>query len=467
MLRKIRKADLKKILWFLVIVIVPAFVFWGASYFIKERGNFIGKIYGKKISPQDFEAFLRNIQALFLLRLGRDAFSGIKPDQLNRYAWQQLLFIEKAKRENIQVSDEEVLEYIKNFPFLNLQKSSLKERYLAILNRLRIIPGQFEGFLKDIIRAEKLKEKVLKNIEVSEQEIRERYKQLNEEAKAKYILIELKKIEEGIVPEEEDLKKFFQENKEEFRVPPKVKIAYILLDSSREELLKEVERRLKKESLKEVAKKFNLEVIETDYFSAEEPIKGLGWQRNLALKAFEVEKNKTYGPFQVEEGFIFFVKIDQKPSYIPEFTAIKDEVKKKLIEEKTYQEAKNIASQIISEISKKNVKDLKEISLPKGASLQETTFFTRKDFIENIGLDMNFKNIVFSLKEGQIYPKPLEIKKGFCIVQLIEKKNIDEEKFKEEKENYRNLILQEKRAQTLRDYIAQLIKESKLLIYKL
>ena len=467
MLRKIRKGDIKKVLWFLVIVIVPAFVFWGASYFIKARTSYLGKIYGKKISPQDFEAFLKNIQTLLFFQLGREALSGIQLNQLKTYAWQRLLLIEKAKRENIEVTDEEVLNYIKSFPLLiNRQPSSLKKRYLSILKRLGITPAQFEEFLRDLIRAEKLKEKVLKEVKVSGEEIRERFKRETEQAKAKYILIEFEKLKEEINPTEEELKSFFEENKENFRIPPKVKINYLLISPSHKDQLKKIEKEFKKKSLEEIAKKFNLEIVETDYFSVEDPIKGLGWQKEIAIKSLEAEKNKIYGPFKIEEGFIFFTKIDGKPSYIPEFSKVKGEVKERFKEKKAHQKAKELASKIISEIEEKKLKDLREVSSCQEAILSETKFFKRKDFIENIGLDMNFKNIVFSLQPGEIYLQPLEVKKGLVIVQLLEKKGIDEEKFKEEKEKYKNLILNEKRTKAFSDFIIQLIKESKLTIYK-
>jgi len=466
MLRKIRKTDIKKVLWLLVIVIVPAFVFWGASYFIRARTSYLGKIYGKKVYPQEFEAFLQNIQALLFLQAGREALSGVQLNQLKTYAWQRLLLIEKAKRENIEVTDEEVLNYIKSFPFLNSQPSSLKKRYLSILKRLGITPAQFEEFLRDLIRAEKLRERALKDVKVTEQEIRERFKRETEQAKAKYILIEFEKLKEEITPTEEELKSFFEENKEKFRIPPKVKINYLLISPSYEDRLKEIEKEFKGKSLEEIAKKFNLEIVETDYFSVEDPIKGLGWQKKIAIKSLEAEKNKIYGPFKTEEGFIFFSKIDEKPSHIPEFSKVKAEVKEKFKEEKVHQKAKELASKIISEIEEKKLKDLREVSSYPGATLSETKFFKRKDFIENIGLDMNFKNTVFSLQAGEIHLQPLEVKKGLVIVQLLEKKGIDEEKFKEEKEKYKNLILTEKRAEVFSDFIIQLIKESKLTISK-
>lgn len=461
MFRKIRQKDLKKVLWVLVILIVPAFTFWGASWFIKQKDRFIAKIYGRKITPDEYQGLIHNFQVFFLLSFGRDFLGNIKAQELENYLWQNLLLIEKAKKENISVTNKEVADKIKTFAFLNAEGSFSKERYLAILKSLRVVPGQFEEFLKDLIKAEKLTEMVLSAVEATEDEIKQKYKEENEEAKIKYIFIDFDSFKDKKDIPREELEDFFRKNSEEFRIPPKVKIAYVLIKDPASEVIDGIQQEIQQETdLDQIAKKFGLEITESGFFSSNDPIEGLGWQNQIAARAFESEKESIRGPFATTEGMVFFKKLDFKQTFIPEFSEVAEQVKEKLISVRAHQAAKQRSEEIISAIKEKNLKDLEEAKkiFPE-LELAQSVFFKRQDYLEKIGLNVVFNNKVFSLDANQILLEAVELEKGFCVAQLLEFKPLDEEKFNQEKEVYRAKILGNKRIMMMNSYLAQLIKE--------
>ncbi len=458
MFAKLRQKDIKKILWVLVIVIVPAFIFWGASGFLGRERDIAGTVYEEKISFDDFRTLLKNLQLYLLFESGQE----YQADDLQMLAWQTLLLSKKAEREGIEVSDRQTIQKIKNFPALNIKGGFSKERYLRILSRTKISPSQFENFLKDQIKAEKLQDKIIGQVDVTQKEIKELYKAEHEEAKIKYINISFDKIKKEITPQPGQLEDFFKNNKREFKKPAKVKIAYILIEEPGQKIINSMAKKAKKaNSLTALSKDSGLEVITSDFLTIETPIKGLGWQKEIIEKAFEMEKSQVAGPVATSEGSVFFQKLEEQKSYIPEYSEIKMEVKEKYAEAKSRQKAKELAQDILVKIKEKNIADLSGVKkfFPP-IELKETDFFKRQGYIEGIGLKPALTHKVFELKENRIIPEPIPLKKGIYFVQRTELKPIDEDKFSEEKEKYRKAVRKAKQTQYFNSYILKLIEES-------
>ncbi len=463
MFRKLRQKDIKRIMWILVIIIVPAFVFWGAAGFFKEDKAKSYIILGQKVSREEFGSFLRNLQIFYYFNTGNQTLQSITHQQWESIAWQHLLLAKKAEKEKIKVTREEILEKIRQFPLAQASQGFSKERYLRTFNKLRTTPGQFERFLEKEIKVEKLKERLFSDINITEEEIKQAYKRDNQQGKIKYIFIGYKERKEEIQTTEDDLKSFYENNTQTFKEPPKVKIAYILIKEQDSEKITAIHNQLEEnKTLKQIAQNLDLPLIESEFFSLNSPIKGLGWQKNVNTKTFSMEKGNITGPLQTSEGSIFMKKLDQKESFIPKYAEIKKEVKDIFITEKAKEKAKEFSQEVTKKIEQENIEDLETTKKYfSQLEVKETDFFKRQDFIENIGLNPLFTNKVFSLKEKQILREPIELQKGFYIVQLQELKPIDQEKFEEKKEEYRQRILLQKRNQILFTYIQDLLKEGK------
>ena len=467
--RKIRQKDLKRVLWVLVIVIVPAFMLWGANWFVKAQRNFVGVMYGRKVGGDEYETFLRNTQVLFLLGFGQNFLEKMSQEQITSYVWQSLLMIEKAKREKIKVSDEELARKIQSLGFLNSQGGFSKERYLAILKNLRVVPGQFEEFVKKMLMADKLRQMILSDIGVSDEELRDIYEREKQEAKIRYIFLDFEKEKAKLAPTREELEAFFAADPERFRIPAKVKIAYILIKEGTPETLKKIQSQIEMAAdIEATAAEFGLEVKESSFFGQEDPIEGLGWQDEIVQNAFLLEEGQTAGPFTTTEGTVFFKKTGHKESYLPKFSEVADKVKEALVSAKAQAKTKELSEKIIAAIDEKGIDDLNKVKeFFPGIEVDESDYFGRGDYVEKIGLSPEFNERVFALKEGEILKEALKLQKGFCIVQLVERKPIDEALFEKEKEEYRAKILQAKQMIRMNAYLAELVKESKLTVRNL
>ena len=114
-----RKKITKFIIWATAIIIIPAFVFWGAGNMSKKRiGGFtyVGFIGGRKISIDEFYKTRKGVQLQILLKYfdQKETMDEMMKDRmlLNRLTWERIIMLDEAKKENIKIGDNEVVNFI-------------------------------------------------------------------------------------------------------------------------------------------------------------------------------------------------------------------------------------------------------------------------------------------------------------------------------------------------------------------
>lgn len=213
MLKLLRqKKVMKKILWALAIIIIPAFVLWGATG-LRERGNYAGMIFGKKISFDEYRASLNAVKNLAILRYGSE-FSE-KRDELNleQEAWENLIMLKEAKQKKITATDKEVVTRIASFVFFQGKDGSFSpQAYDTILsNAFRTSPRQFEEEMRRSIMIEKLVQGVMSDVpQPTDEDIEKALEnELNREKEEK------EKEKEKAKEDKKDKKKKKKKNKED------------------------------------------------------------------------------------------------------------------------------------------------------------------------------------------------------------------------------------------------------------
>ncbi len=190
---KVFRKNTKTIVW----IVVISFVLWGGyavSSQFEKRGRYAGEIFGKPVSFQEFDIYYRSVQ-LF-------SFGGSKtsedPEVLRQQAWQSLILSTAAKREKINVTDEEVRAEI--FRLMAIQKidaptEAIYQRWLQAT--ARETPKVFEHQIRELLRTQKLVQKI--NSEPvsspSEQDLKKMF--LGEEQKLSFEMIPFKTLEEA------------------------------------------------------------------------------------------------------------------------------------------------------------------------------------------------------------------------------------------------------------------------------
>ena len=184
MLKRLRQKKIaKRFLWLLAILIIPSFILWGFSgIFQKKIGpNYAGKIFGKKVSFSEYGSALLACRIRAQILFGNEFFKVQEYLNLEDQAWEWLILKEELKRRKIRIDDREVVAEISNHPLFQKNGKFNKDFYLRILNYFRITPRDFEEQMRCQAGFRRLFGEITKDINVNEEEIIQKYKEVHKE----------------------------------------------------------------------------------------------------------------------------------------------------------------------------------------------------------------------------------------------------------------------------------------------
>lgn len=470
MLTMLRKKKIaKKVIWILAIIIIPAFVLWGAGSLSKRRSpyKYIGTIDGKKIPVDDFIKSIKTVQVgLFLNYFNQpQALNKIQKDRklLNRLAWEGLIIKAKAKKGKTVVSDEEVVNFITTHP-LFLRGGVFDDKlYKYILkNSLGITPRVFEESVRNFLIASKYRTDIIKNVTVSDEEVFKVYKNEFEKAKIRYLIVDKKNFENDVKISEVEITSFYEKNKKRFKDPEKVVLQYIAFPHKKEgekekalSVMRTAYERLKGEhrNMEIIAERLKLTVKETPPFSRDEIVPGIETISDIGLISFRLRPLVDILPLigEKEKGISYIIRVRKK--ILPRIKAkneISPYITAILVNQKARELAKEEAENIYRD-AKDNNMSLRKIAKKYNLELKETELVSRFDYIGGVGESYKIVDNACKLKIGQM-SEPIEVRKGSALIEPAEIQSIDKEKFESKKENYRNKVLSTKKMKALEDW---------------
>jgi len=108
MLKKLREKKTARKIWIgLAIIIVPAFIFWGFSGALREKGtsSYVGVIAGRKIPVSEFKEAISAAKNKMIMQFGEKFFEIQEQLNLESYAWARLTLLNEAKKRKIKASE--------------------------------------------------------------------------------------------------------------------------------------------------------------------------------------------------------------------------------------------------------------------------------------------------------------------------------------------------------------------------
>ena len=457
MLGFLRERRVKKVLlWVIAILIVPAFALMGASYLTSNK-KYVAKMYGKKIYNADFLSFKHNYGAYFMLNIGVSPF---KNDETESYEklWEQYKLILKAKKEKIKVSNDELLAFMTTFPLLNRGGKFNNQSYLSFLKRARIVPAQFEKFVKDMVAAEKYLEQEYAKIMLTDQEVLDSFKSENEKAEIEYIFISHRDTQIYLEQNanEDELKDFYNQKPETYTTLPEAKMRYVLVKDIPEDFnIKEIN------SLADASEALAADIITTDFFTVNDEIGELETQYFVAQETIDSPIGELNGPFPIDKGNIIFEKVEGKDPYVPAFSNVKEKVRKRFAYETAEAKAKERAIEIFEMLQQG--KELDPTSKQFDVFYAKPKSFKLYDEVdEKLYLYGPFNRAVFSQENNGLMAEPFEFEHGWALVNRLafEKANMDD--FNKDKETYKNKLMQNKKEITYKRALRLIDEEGKL-----
>ncbi len=151
---KIFRNNTKIIVWVTVAALALLFGAGSIADLVggKKNGRYAGEVFGKTVTFQDYNRFYRATQLFMPSDKPVD-----DPDLLRQYTWQNIIYSREAKRNGINVSDQEVRGEISKILEQQGLANPTNEQYKIWLTRsLHLSPPEFEEGLREFIRIQKL-----------------------------------------------------------------------------------------------------------------------------------------------------------------------------------------------------------------------------------------------------------------------------------------------------------------------
>lgn len=476
MLKTMRNKKVSRKIWIVIaIFILPSFLFWGVTtVFRGSKGeDYAGKINGRYVTMSDFRDALKETRNQFIIRFGDEKFYEIqKTIDLESQAWRRMLLLFEARKRNIKASDKEVVELIQSYGFFRGPKGEFDDkRYAQVVESLFLSkPRQFEEEMRSNIMIYKLSEEVTKEIGVTDEEVKEEYKKINQAVSIYYIAAVAEDFAKGIRFSDAQLEEYYNKNTNYFKQPLSFNVEYLTLvtqGESEEWLVKSLTKInaaiTKKTDFKELAKELGLEIKETGLFKEGDPIPGIGWSPQV-FNILSASKAGDYiTPLVVDTTYYVFRIKDKKEPYIPKLSDIKTAVQeayKKEEARKMAQEKIDVCLQKIKGLEN-NAKpvDFSKIAAEMGLKYSSTAMFKYGSYIEGIGASEKFWLEAEKLETGEI-SGVIELPPDFYLLSLKSKSPIDEKKFQDEKNDFSSWLLMQKKEEKFLEFVEELNKKS-------
>ena len=232
-MRKHARSSFIKIVFWMIIVV---FVFWGVGVMVAgssgERMNVAAMVDGEPISAQAYarahermervyrELYRENLspQLLAQLNLGQRALDDLVTDVLLR---------REAGRLGLQVTDDEVRDSILEIPTFQDGARFDRARYLNALRASRITPAEFEESQRESLLVSKLEGLITDGLTASDREVRDLYALENEKVNLTFVKVPFTQFKDAATVSDAEVADYYEKNKERFRRPATVTIAYV------------------------------------------------------------------------------------------------------------------------------------------------------------------------------------------------------------------------------------------------
>ena len=374
-------------------------------------------------------------------------------------------------------------------------EQSIVERYGSI--------NAFEESIRDDLSANKLRALLTSGVNVSEEEVLKEYQQKNSKFDLSYVTLNTPDVAKSITPSEEELKAYFEQNKQNFAITvPQKKIKYIFVNTSKigEKLnIPEADLRAEYDALPVDKKKAGVNGQEIVFRVPKPELESQSLQKATDL----VARLRQNGPAVTEEAFAEAAKgqsenaatsmnggkipgivrenpnkkddpyqrlLTMKPGEITEpinyqgryfvlrrgedvpkpFEAAKKEIEVSLRNRRAYGAAAEL-SQKISE-SLKQTKDPQKTAQEFAAQanmsvadmVRETGYVKPGDTVDKIGNSPQFEEGIAPLENPQDVGEKTPIPDGFAIPMLVDQKGPRDSEFDEVKAQVTELVKLEK-----------------------
>ena len=321
--------------WLMIVIAILALPF--CLYFVKSdtsqiRSDTFAQVYGRKVTMTEAGHYARMFGLSRYLGIS-DLSEGLAPgkgtdDQKTATFIINLLVLRhEAERLGIQPSNSEIVEAVKNFPGLRgasgFDTAKYDEVERSILPQLGFTDEQLREIARDELCLKRIRELVASGVTIPESESKSNYEELYGKNFVSVVRVHTVDYLKEIKLTDDDVKKYYEAHKSEFKTEEKRKVEFVRLalteeqkklkDKERIDALQKLADRAndfsqalleKGADFHQVAAKFQLPVETTGEFTGSAPDPKLKADPQLNQAAFKLTPQEPNSdPLQSADGF--------------------------------------------------------------------------------------------------------------------------------------------------------------------
>lgn len=454
-------------LWLVILAFVAGFIFFsGIGDFNRQFSESdLLHVGSEVIKGEEYQQLLsktldnyrqqmgNNFNINYLLRYGI-------PEQILQGMVTSTIIKAEAKAMNIRISDEEVRQYIINFPQFQRDGRFIgREEYESLLLANHMRPKEFEKGVREDLLQSKLQEVLTAGAVITEKELQEMYRKEKDKADISYISLGLDRVKEPITVsddevkthyeqnknrymskekrsgyvmafkladlrkeiklKEEDIYTYFEKNKNQYKIPGRTKVSRILMkftELNRDEILK------KANALKAELTPQNFAAKAMELSEDEKAGSGGDWGENWHQFTMEEQNkiarmgaNTISDPMLSGSAFAILMVTEKIPDAQQPYDTAKASIRAILENEETRRLANERANRIYGKL--KDSKDIKLDAPSDAPKVQETGFLAINDPLKGVDESGEVARALFVGKELQVLA-PIETYEGVVIVQM-------------------------------------------------
>ncbi|MFJ3000049.1 peptidylprolyl isomerase [Raoultella planticola] len=444
MMDNLRAAANNVVLKIILALIILSFILTGVgNYLIGGSGDYAAKVNGQVIERAQLEQAFQSERSRMQQQLG-DQFSALAGNegymqQMRHQALSQLidnmLLDQYAKKLGLSVSDDQVKDAIRKAPYFQTNGQFDNAKYLDLISRMGYTADNFAQSMRQQLVNQQVIQAFGSSGFILPAEAQGMTALVLQERDVRLATLDLKALQTKQTVTDDELKEFYNQNKNSFIAPEQVKVSYIPMDAAsmqdkvtvtdadisayydqHKSSYGQPERKnysviqLKTEAeanavLDELKKGGDFATLakekSTDIISRRTGGE-LGWLEpettaDELKQANLTEKGQLSGAVKSSVGYLVVRLNDIEPEKVKPLSEVRDAIAKQVKQEKAV-DAYYALQQKVSEAATSDNESLASAEEAAGVKAAHTDWFTR----DNIPAALNFKPVIQSIFDGSL-----------------------------------------------------------------
>jgi peptidyl-prolyl cis-trans isomerase D len=194
--------------------------------------------------------------------------------------------------------------------------------------------------------------------------------------------------------------------------------------------------------LDKVAAANGLKVLESGFFTRDEPILGIGPSPQAAAEAFDLPVGQVSSAVRVSRGYVFLTVIATQPPRLPRLDEVKDRVREDVTKEKAKELARQKALAVAATL--RGAPDFAKAAKAAGVEVKTTEVVPRGSPLPDLGVSPQVDKAVFTLPAGSV-TDPIVTDNGVVVARVVEHREPTPAEFAAERARLHDELLRERR----------------------